>query len=161
LRARARARGVRGARVLTCRPWAGAGLNAQRFPVTTLMIIDEHNHGLPVAHIIHSKSDADTLVQIFNTLRERVGAELCPKFILIDDADTEIAAVRACKWGIDGCKVALCVWHVKRAWLVNLITKVPTKEKHGRRLEMFDALQDIQNILVRGAALRAPQLARR
>jgi len=127
---------------------AVAALNAQRFPVTTLMVIDEHHHGLPVAHIIHSSSSADTMVQVFNALRDFVGVQYQPKFIIVDDCDAEIAAIEECVWGIKGCKVALCNWHVKRAWLVNLIKKLPGKPKRDTRLEIFDALQDIQGIKV-------------
>jgi hypothetical protein len=127
---------------------AVAALVAERFPVTTLMLIDKHNHGIPVAHVIHSDSKADTMVQVFNALREFVGVEFTPKFILVDDCDAEIAAIRACAWGIKGCKVALCNWHVKRSWLKNLITKVGGKDKYELRLEIFDALQGLQSIKV-------------
>ena len=42
-------------------------------------------------------------------------------------------------WGSDA-KIFLCKWHVKRAWLKNLISKVKTWEK---RSAMFKALGSI------------------
>lgn len=129
-------------------PAPHAALNAQRYHVTTLMVIDEHNHGLPIAHVIHSSATADTMVQVFNALREFVGVDIQPKFILVDDCKAEIAAIQACAWGIKGCNVALCNWHVKRSWLKNLIAKVGGKEKYSLRIEIFGALQELQSITV-------------
>ena len=128
---------------------ATAGLNAQRFPVTTLMLNDESDHGVPVAHIIHSSGTANLLTEVINALSKHVGAHLVPKFVLVDDADTEIAAVQASNWGIKGCKVALCIWHVKRAWLKNVITKLPTAKNYGKRAALYDALSNLQRVKAR------------
>ena len=138
---------------LTCMraPRGGAaGLNAQRFPVTTLMAVDEHAHGLPVVHAVHSASNADVFVTIFNAVRDCLGHDIKVKYVVTDDCPSELAGVAACQWGIkDGCKSALCAWHVKRAWLVNLLKLVKGPENKDLRNHIFRTLNVIQGLTAR------------
>ncbi len=151
LRAHACAPRATCANACTCPASRGgvAGLNAQRYSVSTLMLLDEHKHGLPFAHVIHSSSTTDVLTDVINALSKHMGEELVPKFVLVDDADNEIGAVRASHWGIKGCKVALCIWHVKRSWLKNVIAKLPGTKNHEERRKLFGACGALQLVEAR------------
>ena len=91
------------------------------------MANDELDHGLPFAHIIHSSGTAATLARAFDVVAGVLGPAVQPIALLMDDADPEINAAKACVWGKKGAEVSLCNWHVKRAWIKNLITKVSGK----------------------------------
>ena len=130
-------------------------MNAQRFHLSTLMIHDivsVPNVNVPFAHIIHSSGRADVLKPVINALGEHVGKDLIPKWVLVDDSDAEQAAVEAAHWGIKGCKVALCVWHVKRAWLLNVIKHLAGRANYAKRRALFTALQDLQATEARACA---------
>jgi len=96
---------------------------------------------------------------VLNSIGAHIGKDLIPKWVLVDDSDAEIAAVEASYWGMHGCKVALCVWHVKRAWLINIIKCFPGRENYNKRVEVFSALQAIQAITARSSCLRAHPVA--
>lgn len=93
----------------------------------TIMVKDGTGHGVPVAFIISSSSCAEVFTNVFDKLRMhciRGGRHIQPAYILVDDAAAEIKGIENCVWGRQGARVALCTWHVKRAWLQNLIHKV-------------------------------------
>ena len=144
---------------------ARSALNQDRYTVTTLMGMDKHKHGLPGVHIIHSSSSAATLKLAFNSLRDYLGHDVQPSFVLIDDADAEIKAVQECEWGKRGCKVALCDWHVKRSWLKALIRTLGGAENKELRGKIFDDLQALQALQARrcehAAAMQAHALLHR
>jgi hypothetical protein len=72
------------------------------------------------------------------------------KYVVTDDCPSELAGVAACQWGIkDGCKSALCAWHVKRAWLVNLLKLVKGPENKDLRNHIFRTLNVIQGLTAR------------
>ena len=110
------------------------------------------NVNIPFAHIIHSSAVANVLTSVLNKLATHIGEDLVPKFVLVDDCDAEIAAVESCIWGIKGCKVALCVWHVKRAWLLKIIKSFPGRVNYAKRIEVFNALEALQCIEARSYA---------
>lgn len=107
------------------------------------------NANIPFAHIIHSSAVTDVLTCVLNKLATHIGEDLVPKFVLVDDCDAEIAAVEASTWGIKGCKVALCIWHAKSAWLLKIIKMFPGKENYAKRIEVFTALEELQSIEAR------------
>ncbi len=74
------------------------GTNKYKFHLTTLMVIDDENHGVPVAFIIHSNASADTMVKALDAFAEAVGVENRPSVVIMDDAAAEISAVKASKW---------------------------------------------------------------
>ena len=117
------------------------------------------NVNIPFAHVVHSSARSDVLKPVLNSIGEHIGKDLIPKWVLVDDSDAEIAAVEASYWGLHGCKVALCVWHVKRAWLINIIKCFPGRENYNKRVEVFAALQALQAITARSSCLRARPVA--
>ena len=48
--------------------------------------------------------------------------QMYPKIFMIDDADQEIAAIKAV-YGTS-IKILICFWHVQRAWRRNIVKKV-------------------------------------
>lgn len=74
------------------------GTNKYKFHLTTLMVIDDQNHGIPVAFILHSNASADTMVKALDAFAEQVGVENGPSVVIMDDAAAEISAVKASKW---------------------------------------------------------------
>lgn len=107
------------------------------------------NVNVPFAHIIHSNAKADVLTPVFNAISTHLGDHLVPAWVLVDDADNEIAAVQASNWGRKGCRVGLCMWHVKRAWLLNVLKKYPGKANYAKRRDLFDACCALQGITAR------------
>jgi hypothetical protein len=51
------------------------GTNQYKYQLLTTMVIDENNHGWPVAHLITSKSGSATLKFFFQCLKERLGED--------------------------------------------------------------------------------------
>ena len=100
------------------------GVNTQKWPLTTLMVIDEFGHGLPVAwSIMYGGLSHDHYEVMLDAVRKSAQAvmpEWRPSCIIIDDCQAEINAIRAVFGG--DINIVLCVWHVLRAWKKNAIT---------------------------------------
>lgn len=52
------------------------GMNAYDFEMTTIMVIDEFNHGFPVAVMFSNRKDTIVQTLFFNTLKETIGKTL-------------------------------------------------------------------------------------
>ena len=129
-----------------------------RFPMCTIMVKDKTDHGVPVAFIITSSGSTGVYKDVLNSLREHVGVDIQPLYILVDDAIAEINAIEQCEWGRHGARVALCTWHVKRSWLKHLISKVKDKSAAVAlklRSALLEALGKIVSAEVRMSARRA------
>lgn len=129
-----------------------------RFPMCTIMVKDKTDHGVPVAFIITSSGSTGVYKDVLNGLREHVGVDIQPLYILVDDAIAEINAIEQCEWGRHGARVALCTWHVKRSWLKHLISKVKDKSAAVAlklRSALLEALGKIVSAEVRMSARRA------
>ena len=74
------------------------GTNKYKYHLTTLMVVDDHNHGVPVGWILHSNASAQTIKKALNALADNVGMEYRPAIVVMDDAIGEINAVEASKW---------------------------------------------------------------
>jgi len=119
------------------------GTNKWKFPLTTFMVVDENNHGVPVAWAIHSAEDSGTILHCFDALAiktKEMKPNFVPREVLIDDAAAEILAQTNSIWGKAGVPYKLCIWHVKRSWLKNVIWKV--KDVLRRKI-IFKELQAI------------------
>ncbi|XP_026290701.1 uncharacterized protein LOC113215308 [Frankliniella occidentalis] len=104
------------------------GTNHHKYQLLTLMIIDDNNRGWPVAHLISSKSDADTLQYFFRALKEKHGnADNLNLNCIISDDDS--ALINAMDLGFEGklgsLRHILCKWHLLRAFKKNLRSHVP------------------------------------
>ncbi|GLJ49309.1 hypothetical protein SUGI_1042260 [Cryptomeria japonica] len=112
------------------------GTNAMKFQLYTMLVFDSKHMGVPVAWVIMSRSCAHDIAYWMHILLQRVhmkNIEWSLNAFMVDDAGVEIKVIRE----VFQCDVYLCSWHVRRAWLKNLIAKV--KEIAVRR-EMFDRL---------------------
>jgi hypothetical protein len=74
------------------------GTNKWKFALTTIMVVNDQNHGVPVAFFVHSSQSADTIKRCLEALATRLGDGFMPSVMVIDDAAAEIAAVRESVW---------------------------------------------------------------
>ncbi|XP_018896732.2 uncharacterized protein [Bemisia tabaci] len=99
------------------------GTNQCEYELFTVMVVDDNRRGWPVAHLITSKSDANTIKFFFQTLDARLNNEVPLSFVITDDDPTLINAANA---GFSQeIKHILCVWHVLKNLEENLRAKVP------------------------------------
>ena len=73
------------------------GTNKWKFALTTIMVVNDQGHGVPVAFFVHSSQSAATIQSCLEALADRLGADR-PSVMVIDDAAAEIAAVRESVW---------------------------------------------------------------
>jgi MULE transposase domain len=116
---------------------------------------DEHGHGMPLALIIHADKRSETLQQAIDALKrhlEKNGVTGRPRTFTTDAEDSEIKAVAGSEWGKAGTTVGLCLWHVKRAWLKNLLTRLPGEANKLLRHAIMNRLCNFACIEVRASA---------
>eukprot|EP01018_Ginkgo_biloba_P030133 Gb_11378 [translate_table: standard] len=115
------------------------GKNKLKYPLFTLLVFDTHHNGVLVAWIISSSSSSSDIQSWMEKLRSRI-YEMDPTWrlsaFMVDDIVVEINAIS----DVFGCRILLCLWHVRRSWLNNL-----TKKYHNYMVqrEMFKDLGDI------------------
>ncbi|MCO5564520.1 hypothetical protein L7F22_018181 [Adiantum nelumboides] len=121
------------------------------FYLYTILVFDAFRNGVPIAWTITSSACRSNITTWLAALRNRVlnlnkGWE--PNAFMVDDAEADIQALREV-FGI-GIPVLLCIWHVRRAWLKNLVKKVADATL---RADMFRQLGMIMNM--RGSPCRS------
>ena len=97
------------------------GTTAYDFLLTTLMIIDEHGQGFPVAWCLSNHEDFTHMCIFFRYVKQNCGT-LLPRWFMSDIASQFYSA-----WiGIMGGQPTrlLCAWHVDKAWQEELRRKV-------------------------------------
>ena len=97
------------------------GTTSYDFLLTTLMIIDEHGQGFPVAWCLSNHEDFTHMCIFFRYVKENCGT-LSPTWFMSDIASQFYNA-----WiGIMGGNPTrlLCAWHVDKAWQEELRKKV-------------------------------------
>ncbi|KAH9299293.1 hypothetical protein KI387_030975, partial [Taxus chinensis] len=115
--------------------------NPEKFMLYTILAFDNMHNGLPVAWVLMSRA---TVPDLTLWMRKLVVSAHChmlewkPNAFMVDDARAEIVAIRE----VFQCEVYLCSWHVRRAWLKNLIAKVKDVET---RQAMFTSLGEIMH----------------
>eukprot|EP01018_Ginkgo_biloba_P015399 Gb_14889 [translate_table: standard] len=115
------------------------GINKLKYPLFTLIVFDTYQNGVPISWIISSSSSANDIQNWMEKLQSRI-REVDPTWrssaFMVDDVAAKINAIS----DVFGCRVLLCLWHVRRSWLKNL-----TKKCHDYivRREMFKDLGDI------------------
>ncbi|MCO5613306.1 hypothetical protein L7F22_067582 [Adiantum nelumboides] len=118
------------------------GTNKYKFHLYSVLVFDAFRNGVPVAWVITSSSTRVNISSWLTSLRNRV-LDHCkgwePNAWMVDDAEAEILSLRE----VFGLPVLLCIWHVRRAWLKNLVKKLrdPTV-----RAAMFRHLGMIMNM---------------
>ncbi|KAG0444193.1 hypothetical protein HPB47_014062 [Ixodes persulcatus] len=89
------------------------GTNEYDFQLTTLMVVDEFNAGVPVAYLISNKVDSPTMQKFFEAIESKIGKVHC-KVFMSDDAPAYINAWRSVMPEPE--KRLLCAWHVDKNW---------------------------------------------
>jgi len=110
------------------------GTNMYQFLLTTIMVLDEHGEGLPVAWAITNKEDTNVLIQYLTAVKERVG-NISPRIFMSDDAD---AFYNAWKSVFGESRRLLCFFHVDHAWRKKLNELVKDKQE---LLEVYHQLR--------------------
>ena len=80
-----------------------------QYPLTTVLVFDEHNNGYPVAWAVTSDGAASTIASFLKVVRDRALEEMpdwSPSAVIVDCDDGEIKAIRwgwgAAGWGCTG-----------------------------------------------------------
>ncbi|MCO5601561.1 hypothetical protein L7F22_055684 [Adiantum nelumboides] len=118
------------------------GTNKYKFQLYTVLVFDGFRNGVPVAWVITSSSTRVNTSSWLTALRNRA-FDHCkawdPNAWMVDDAEAEILSLRQ----VFGLPILLCIWHVRRAWLKNLVKKVRDPQV---RADMFKKLGMIMNM---------------
>ena len=94
------------------------GMNTYEFQLTTLLAIDEHGEGFPVAFCYSNSVDERTMTVFLEVVRDALGQPLRDVVLMTDDAEVYSNAWK-CVMGEPAFRL-LCTWHVDRAWRRNL-----------------------------------------
>eukprot|EP01018_Ginkgo_biloba_P034264 Gb_28487 [translate_table: standard] len=106
--------------------------NKNGYQLYTLMVFDKKQNGLPITWVISSRDKASYIKIWLSALIEE-GVKECEDWkvntFMKDDALDEIGALRI----VVGCRILLCLWHVRRAWMKFFFKKV-TNEMNGSKM---------------------------
>ncbi|GFQ69698.1 MULE domain-containing protein [Trichonephila clavata] len=101
------------------------GLNSYDFNLYSVVVVDEHKNGIPVAFCFSNKSSEDVFRIYFSAIKNAVDIIETTTF-MTDDAP---AFYNATSYVMGTVKnVLLCAWHVTRNWHQNL-NKIKNPEK--------------------------------
>ncbi|KAK9903370.1 hypothetical protein WJX75_003957 [Coccomyxa subellipsoidea] len=122
------------------------GTNREKMPLITLLVVDDHGNGVPIAWGIISQERTEAIAAFLEAVRQRVRQEQPdwdPSCILVDACAAEIAAIQttfpSSVWPF------ICHWHAQAAWKKQLFQKCNREGKNRQpNVEpMFRALLDI------------------
>ena len=94
------------------------GMNSYDFQLTTILAIDEHGEGFPVAFAYSSHVDETSMAVFLAVIKESLGTALHDVVFMSDDREVYINAWTAVM-GPPAHRL-LCAWHIDRAWRRNL-----------------------------------------
>ena len=117
------------------------GTSAYDFQLVTVLVLDDHNEGIPVQWLISNKETTNVLKIFFSSLRERCG-DMPTEIFMTDDAEAYYNAWISAFSRPD--RKLLCSWHVGRSWRQKLNEHLKDKEKMA---EVYAALKSLQNDL--------------
>lgn len=96
------------------------GLKRLKYPLCTLLVFDLSHNAIPVAWIISSSFASQDIQKWIGVLAERIRTR-DPRWrlnsFLVDDPSFDISIIREAFQ----CRVLLCIWHVRRAWIRSLL----------------------------------------
>ncbi|KAK9279360.1 hypothetical protein L1049_013039 [Liquidambar formosana] len=98
------------------------GLKKLKYPLCSLLVFDSTRNAIPVAWVITSCHAGQYIHKWMGSLVERIRTKdprWKPNAFLVDDPSFEISIVREAFQ----CRVLLCLWHVRRAWLRSLLKR--------------------------------------
>eukprot|EP00878_Enallax_costatus_P032652 GHUV01035902.1.p1 GENE.GHUV01035902.1~~GHUV01035902.1.p1 ORF type:complete len:322 (+),score=84.79 GHUV01035902.1:472-1437(+) len=122
------------------------GLVKYMFPFLSMLVMDDWLQGVPGAWAMLSNEQEPTLMTFFDAVKGRVESlkpDWRPSCFIIDDCQAFANALRQV-W--PGVPVNLCIWHVKKAWVTNLVSKV-------RNLDDREAMFKDLSAIMHGAEL--------
>lgn len=62
-------------------------ITGYQFILITVLVVDEFGEGYPVSWCISNREDEVVMKKFYSCLRERAGDNVCPKWVMTDDAD--------------------------------------------------------------------------
>ncbi|CAK9166609.1 unnamed protein product [Ilex paraguariensis] len=98
------------------------GLNKLKYALCSLLVFDPSRNAIPVAWVITSCCVGQGIQKWMLSLVERIqnkDPRWRPNAFLVDDPSFEASYIR----GAFQCRVLLCLWHVRRAWVKSLLKK--------------------------------------
>ena len=111
------------------------GTTQYDFQLISILVIDDHGEGLPVAWAISNREDRAVLVQFLKSIHEKVG-DLKPQYFMSDCADQYFNAWCGV-FGRNDTRKLLCTWHIDRAWRKALNEHISDKQE---RIEVYHKL---------------------
>lgn len=90
------------------------GTNMDDFQLITLLVIDDHGEGLPVAWAVSNKENTVVLTEFLKAVKAKVG-DLHPDIFMSDNAEQYWNAWCSA-FGAHNTRKLLCAWHIDRAW---------------------------------------------
>jgi MULE transposase domain len=94
------------------------GMNCYDFQLTTVMCIDEHGEGYPVAFCYSNRVDIGAMTLFLQVVKEAIGYPLCNVVLMTDDTEVYSSAWNSVMG--EPAHRLLCAWHIDRAWRKNL-----------------------------------------
>lgn len=94
------------------------GMNSYDFQLTTLMAIDEHGEGYPVAFCYSNHVDECAMRIFLQVVKDAIGYPIHNVILMTDDTEVYSNAWSAVMG--EPAHRLLCTWHVDRAWRKNL-----------------------------------------
>ncbi|GFW48622.1 MULE domain-containing protein [Trichonephila clavipes] len=114
------------------------GLNSYDFNLYSVLVVDEHKNGIPVAFCFSNRSTEEVFRIYFSAIKNAVGKIETTTF-MTDDAP---AFYNAWSYVMGTVKnVLLCAWHVTRNWHQNL-NKIKNPEKRKIANKALKAVKD-------------------
>ncbi|XP_037496949.1 uncharacterized protein LOC105628473 isoform X3 [Jatropha curcas] len=98
------------------------GLKKLKYPLCTLLVFDSSRNAIPVAWVIASSFVSQDTHKWFGSLAEKIRTKdpgWRPNAFLVDDPSLDISIIREAFH----CRVLLCTWRVRRAWIRSLLKK--------------------------------------
>ena len=118
------------------------GTNQYDFELTTLVVVDDHDEGFPVAHLISNRKDSIAYEVFFKSVRTRIGENLKPLFFMSDDYPAYFNAWIKIMTPEVPPKKLLCAWHVDKNWR-EALSKIECKkgEVKIKQVEVYQMLR--------------------
>ncbi|KAK2661130.1 hypothetical protein Ddye_007663 [Dipteronia dyeriana] len=95
-------------------------LKKLKHPLSTLLVFDSSQNAIPVTWIITSSLVGQDIHKWIVLLFERIRTKdpsWRPNAFLVDDPSFDVSSIRE----NFQCRVLLCIWHVRRAWMRSLL----------------------------------------
>jgi len=115
------------------------GTNLYQFLLISILVIDEHGEGLPVAWAISNKEDTNVLTEYLSAVKERT-ENVTPKIFMSDDAEAFYNAWKNVFGSSEETKRILCLFHIDRAWRKKLKELIKDKQEVGEVYHQLRAL---------------------